>query len=233
MSNKRLKNDQNKIILTTHYAFNKTFEQIEPFDFAFNGVYYTRTANLEDMMYDYERAYQLFKEAHPKNVVTIFDKALCMGLILRKYQTFGSSQKKAPRRVALLNERFIAEVMVAFLHYSEYSIRAKNTGELLSPTPFDLQVLSNGHEEQFEELMRDLTVLLSAPDFQATEINSKLREIYNLAILYGNGFNEEDFASIIKRIRVKERNSTPNFNYEESPMLQQHQQEIKGKYRRR
>lgn len=233
MSNKRIKNDENKIILSTHYAFNKTFEQIEPFDLAFNGVYYTRSANLEDIIRDYERAYKLFKEFHPKHAVTIFDKALCIGLILRNYTTFGSSKEAAPRRVAYLNERFIAEVMLAFLHYSEYSIRDEKVGELLPTTQFNFEKLTKNHQEEFNSLLRKLIGLLAENEYKANEIANTLKEIYDLAILYGHNFDPSDFAKLSKRIRTREKTTSPNFNLEDHPIYVQHQESMKGKYRRR
>lgn len=234
MSNERIKRDENKYIIASHYAFNKTFESLNYFEPEEYGVYYNRVAFHEEIMRNYERTYKLFKELHPNKIVTIFDKAICFGMVLRKYENFGCVRKgMAPRRIALLNEKYITEFMLAILHYSEYSVRApgKGNGELISPTPFDLRTMFGEHMDVLEGLIRKIMVLLSEEEYKANEISDLLKEIYQLAILYGNGFDADDERTR-KRIRVKEVKGTTNLSIEECDTLRWHREDLAKSVRR-
>lgn len=229
MSNERIRNDQNKYVISSHHAFNRTCDVIEYFDYETYGIGYNRTMFYEEILKDYEKAYRAFKEKHPDKIVTIFDKALCFAGALREFNNFSCARSySAPRRISLLNERYIVEFMLCILHYSEYSVRApgKGNGELISPTPFDLKTLFANHNEVLEANIRKMMVLLAEEEFKDDEIVAILRETYDLAILYGNCFDEEDFARTRKRIRVKEVKYAPKLVTEESESLKWHLQDV-------
>lgn len=230
----RQKRDENKIIIGTQSAFHRTFDIIDPFDFISYGIYYTRSANLDDIIRDYEQIQQLFRKAHARKALTIFDKALCIGFVLKRYETFGCIKKETPKRVALLNERFITEVMLAFLHFSEYSIRDSHGEDVVSPTPFNLQAYQASEEKpNLDRLINKITLLLSEPSFDEEAIQDTLVKVYMGAILNENALDKELETKLRKKIKIKEVNKAPNINYEESTMYQMHQESMKGKYKRR
>lgn len=230
----RQKRDENKIAIGTQTAFSRTFDKIDPFDFISYGIYYTRSANLEDIMRDYEKLQQIYRKAHSRKALTIFDKALCIAFVLKKYKTFGSIKKDTPKRISLLNERFIAETMIAFLHFSEYSIRDSKGEDIIPPAPFNLETCQTSEEQHnLERLINKITLLLSEPTFNADAIEAALMELYMLTILTENGLSKDLESELKKRIKIKEASKAPNINYEESAMYQLHQESMKGKYKRR
>lgn len=233
MSNERIKRDENKYIIASHHAFNKTFECIEYFDLSVYGIVYNRTLFYEEILRKYEIAYKLFKENHPNKTVTIFDKALCFAMVLKKFDNFSCTRAfSAPRRIALLNERYIVEFMLSILHYSEYSVRnpGKGNGVMIDFTPFDISTLFAEHKDVLEANIRKMMLLLAEEEFKANEISDVLRETYDLAILYGNCFDEKDFTRARKRIRVKEAFKAPKLTSEECDTLKWHREDMNLSY---
>lgn len=233
MGNERIKRDENKYIIASHHAFNKTFECIEYFDLDTYGIGYNKTFYFEDILRKYEIAYKLFKENHPNKIVTIFDKALCFAMVLRKFDNFSCVRTtSAPRRISLLNERYIVEFMLSILHYSEYSVRApgKGNGAMIEFTPFDLTTLFANNKDILEAKIRKMMLLLAEEEFKANEIAEILRETYDLAILYGNCFEEKNFEKVRKRICVKETIKAPMLVSEESDSLKWHRDDLNLTY---
>lgn len=219
MGNERKRTDERKFVIASDIAFNRAYETLDFFEPEYYRVYHNKTYYFYDILSDYEKAYKLFKEANPDKIVTVFDKALCYAMVLRKYKTFGCvATVNVPKRVSLINERYIVEVMLSILHFSEYSVKApgKQRGFVIVPTPFDLETLFAEHKDVLEGKIRNLMVLLSSEEFMATDILNVLREIYDLAILYGNAFDEADFERARKRIRVKEVKNAPCLNFTQS-----------------
>ncbi len=225
----RRKKDANKYIIASHHAFIRTFNTLNYYEPETYSIYYNRTSYSDEIMQDYEKVYRLFKEVHPNKIVNIFDKAICFGMVLRKYDSFGCIRKNsAPKRIALINERFIAEFMLSILHYSSYSLRApgNGNGELISSTPFDLDTLFADHKELLDEKIRRIMILLAEDEYKANEIKELLIEIYHLAILYGNCIEENDFEKARKRIRIKETKTAYSLVSEESDTLKWHREDL-------
>jgi len=228
MSNDRIRRDKNKIMLSTHHAFNKTFATLDPIDISIYKIYTNKNMYLEEIIRLYEKTYKLYKEQNPNKLITIFDKTLCLSMVLKKFNTFGySSQNTVPTRIKLINERYIVEVMLALLHFSEYNIRAAKKGELFPLLSFDLDTLMAEYKELLERYIYELTSLLGQENFEATKILEKLKELYDTAILYGNGIKEEDFPLIRKRIRVKETINTTKLKSKEPYTLKIHRETLK------
>jgi len=233
MGNERIKKDERKFAITSNVAFNKAYETLEFYEPDYYRVYHNKTYYFYDILADYEKTYKMFKEANPNSIVTIFDKALCFAMVLRKYKTFWCMAcTNVPKRVSLLNERYIAEVMLGILHFSEYSVKApgKQRGFVIEPTPFDLDTLFADHKEVLEDKIRKLMVKLSEEEFKATDILNMLKEIYDLAILYGNAFDESDFERARKRIRSKETSAAPCLKFEQSESFKWRQESLIKKF---
>ncbi len=229
----KYRNDDNKVLISFNYAFNKMLSQLTIKDFNENGLTYRCNRFFtDDILHTYYTILDAYRNVATteRRRITIFEKAMCLGMAIRKFKTFEVITKDdVVPHLADINERFISEVLIALLHYSEYDVK-KNGKFAIEPSCMNFEVAFSSNNSKLEALKSELTELIKSEGYSAENVLNTLKKLFILSVLYSNGLDENDFDLIKDSLKIKESSKAPALIIKHSTLLKELKADRDTKY---
>jgi len=212
MTNK-FKKDENKLLIALSYAFNTTIDTLTVEEIEKHHITYkNNTFFIEQILHRYYTIIELYQKRLAKSI-TIFDKALCLGMALKKNPTFDVINKEnVPQNIKNVNEQYCIQAMLTILSHSTYSLTGNEEA-----IPLNLKTIDREQQDKIEALQQELITILKSEEYQSEQVLSILNKIYLTAVAYSYGLESDfDEEKLRKNLKIKESKSAVHLSYKKS-----------------
>ena len=167
MTNK-FKKDENKLLIALSYAFNTTIDTLTVEEIEKHHITYkNNTFFIEQILHRYYTIIELYQKRLAKSI-TIFDKALCLGMALKKNPTFDVINKEnVPQNIKNVNEQYCIQAMLTILSHSTYSLTGNEEA-----IPLNLKTIDREQQDKIEALQQELITILKSEEYQSEQVLS-------------------------------------------------------------
>lgn len=192
--------EEKKILMIEHYAFASIINDMDPKLFEYFSVNNGYGA-IEDIIRRYrmlvERCSYLF--AQTGDEITFIDKAVCFAMSMKHKPIFHlNTDGKKNAKLKSVNEKVIAEAILAFLSCSEYKMHDHHK-KLVFKEQWDLDGFDNGHKRELAAFRKQLVEECSKIAIDYETMVQLLNTIYLKGVMY----KEEIDADLEEKVRSK------------------------------